>query len=117
MDVAVTDALELVFDSVDTTRKVRNLRENPAIAFVLGGLTPGDERTVQYEGVADEPVGRELERLKEQYFARFPDGRDRLAWPGLVYLRARPRWIRYSDSNRDPPFIVEFTQAELSAST
>jgi hypothetical protein len=56
-------------------------------------------------------------RHEEQYFARFPDGRDRLAWPGLVYLRARPRWIRYSDYNRDPPLIVEFTQAELAAST
>jgi hypothetical protein len=32
---------------------------------------------------------------------------------GLVYLRARPVWIRYSDYNQDPPLIVEFTQAEL----
>jgi general stress protein 26 len=104
----VTDQLEIVFDTLDSTRKVQNLRRNPQIGFVIGGLTPGDERTVQYEGVADEPQGEELERLKELYFAQFPDGRERQKWPGLIYLRARPTWIRYSDYNVNPPLIVEF---------
>jgi hypothetical protein len=36
-----------------------------------------DERTVQLEGITDEPTGPDLDRLKELYFARFPDGRDR----------------------------------------
>ena len=111
----VTDAFEIVFDTLATTRKVANLRHNPRIAFVVGGLTDGDERTAQYEGVADQPTGPELERLKEFYFQRFPDGRDRQRWPGLVYVRARPSWIRYSDYNQNPPLIVEFTQAELVA--
>ena len=48
--IAVTDSFDIVFDIVDTTRKGRNLLLNPSIAFVLGGWTPGDERTVQYEG-------------------------------------------------------------------
>ncbi len=100
--VAVTDTFELVFDTLDTTRKVQNLRRNPKIAFVIGGLTDGDERTVQYEGLADEPTNGELERLKTVYFAQFPDGRDRQKWPGLVYVRVRPTWIRYSDFNRSP---------------
>jgi len=47
--VGVTDALELVFDTVDTTRKCVNLRRNPRLAFVIGGWADGDERTVQYE--------------------------------------------------------------------
>ncbi|MDB4874277.1 MAG: hypothetical protein JWM41_723 [Gemmatimonadetes bacterium] len=55
--IAVTDAFELVFDSLSATRKVRNVRAQPHVAFVLGGWQPGDERTVQYEGVADEPSG------------------------------------------------------------
>jgi hypothetical protein len=92
---------------------MHNLRRNPRIAFVIGGLTHGDERTVQYEGVADEPVGADLERLKELYFIRFPDGRERQNWPGLVYVRARPTWIRYSDFNRKPPEIVEFGPNDL----
>ena len=106
--IVVTDDFEVFFDTLDVTRKMHNLRRNPKIAFVIGGLTNGDERTVQYEGVADEPVGAELEHLKELYFIRFPDGRERQSWRGLVYVRARPTWIRYSDFNRTPPEIVEF---------
>src|SRR5262245_62747445 len=52
--IAVTDRFEIVFDTVDSTRKARNLRINPRIAFVIGGVAAGEERTVQYEGVADE---------------------------------------------------------------
>jgi hypothetical protein len=47
--VVVTDDFELFFDTLDTTRKMRNLRQNPKIAFVIGGTVEGDERTVQYE--------------------------------------------------------------------
>jgi hypothetical protein len=66
----VTDDFELFFDTLESTRKVSNLRQNSRVAFVIGGLTNGDERTVQYEGIADEPRGLELERLKECYFLR-----------------------------------------------
>ncbi len=62
--IAVTDAFELVFDTLDSTRKVANLRINPRLAFVIGGIMPGDERTVQYEGVADEPAGPERDRIR-----------------------------------------------------
>ena len=113
--VAVTDSFELVFDSVDTTRKVRNLRHAPNVALVLGGWITGDERTVQYDGVADEPTGHELDRIKAAYFSVWPDGPTRASWPGLVYLRVRPTWIRYSDFTRDPPLIVEFTPQQLAS--
>lgn len=107
--------LELFFDTDVGSRKVANLRRNPAVAFVVGGTTPGDERTVQYEGVADEPSGAELRRLKELYFDVFPEGRRREAWPGITYVRARPTWIRYVDFNQDPPDLVEFDQYQLTA--
>ena len=106
---AVSDQLELVFDTLDSTRKAVNLRHNPKISFVIGGWIDGDERTVQYEGLADFPQGEELERLKEIYFAAFPDGRARQAWPGLVYVRAKPLWIRYSDFGQAPAEIRELT--------
>ncbi len=110
---AVTERFEVVFDTLDSTRKARNLRRNPNIALVFGGLIAGDERTAQYEGVADEPSGDELERLKKAYYAVYPDGRSRLTWPGLIYVRVQPTWIRYSDYNADPPQIVEFTAEQL----
>lgn len=111
--IAITDRFELFFDTLATTRKVHNLRRNPRIAFVIGGLTSGDERTVQYEGVADEPAGTDLARLKQLYFGVFPDGPERQSWPGITYVRVRPTWIRYSDFNRAPPQIVEFAPHQL----
>jgi hypothetical protein len=68
---------------------------------------------VQLEGVADEPAGAELAPLKERYLARFPDGREREAWPGITYFRVRPTWVRYSDFRANPPRIVELTAADL----
>jgi general stress protein 26 len=111
--IAVTDRFEVVFDTLGSSRKAQNLRRNPAVALVLGGLLPGDERTVQYEGVADEPQGDERDRLTDAYYAVYPDGRDRLSWPGLTYVRVRPQWIRYSDFGQPTPLIVEFTAGQL----
>ena len=111
--IAVTDAFEIVFDTIDSSRKVRNLRRAAGVAFVLGGWQTGDERTVQYEGTADEPTGAELERIKAAYYATWPDGPSRQSWPGLVYVRVRPTWIRYSDFNGDAPTIVEYTAKDL----
>jgi hypothetical protein len=113
--IAVTDSFEIVFDTLDTTRKVRNLRAEPRMALVIGGWLSGDERTVQYEGVADEPTGDDLERVRALYYAAWPDGPSRASWPGLVYVRVRPTWVRYSDFNSDPPVIVEFTRQRLGA--
>ena len=112
--IAITDRFEVVFDTLGSSRKAHNLRANPSIALVMGGLMPGDERTVQYEGEADEPDGVERERLAEEYYAVYPDGRERLSWPGLTYFRVRPRWIRYSDFGQAPPLIAEFTTGQLA---
>jgi general stress protein 26 len=113
--IVVTDDFEVFFDTLAETRKARNLRRNATIAFVIGGTAPDDERSVQYEGVADQPEGTELKRLKALYFNRFPDGRERQSWPGLIYLRARPSWLRYSDFSRAPPEIVELDARQLRA--
>lgn len=108
---AVTPQLEVVFDTLTTTRKAANLRENPRVALVIGGWTDGELRSLQYEGVADFPEGAELERLQADYFDAFPDGPDRLSWPGITYVRISPTWMRLSDFSRVPPTIVEVTMA------
>jgi hypothetical protein len=111
--IAVSDRFEIVFDTLASTRKAVNLRQNAQAALVVGGLTDGDERTAQIEGTADEPSGDELERLKGVYYHVYPDGPSRLSWPGLIYVRVRPNWIRFSDFTQGPPLIVEFTRADL----
>jgi PPOX class probable F420-dependent enzyme len=92
---AVSDELELVFDTLGTTRKMANLRRDPRIAVVVG--LGEDECTVQIDGVADELTGPDLTRLSPVYFGVFPDGVERLKWPGITYVRVRPRVVRYSD--------------------
>lgn len=113
----VTDDFELFFDTTEFTRKASNLRGNSHVAFVIGGLS--GERTVQYEGIADEPAGSELAELKALYFARFPDGPQRAMWPGIVYFRVRPLWLRFSDYGSTPPEIIElaFDQQEHQSPT
>jgi len=110
---AVTDDFQIVFETLDSTRKIRNLRQNPKIALVVGGWGAGDERTVQYEGLADEPQGAELEGLKAIYAGRFPSGWTGRNWPGWVFVRVRPTWVRYSDFTHNPPSIVEFGTRDL----
>jgi PPOX class probable F420-dependent enzyme len=102
----VSDQLELVFDTVDDTRKCKNLRRDPRIALVIGW---DDAQTVQLQGVCDEPTGDELARIRQVYFAAYPDGVDRLAWPGITHVRVRITWARYSDFRGAAPRIVEVT--------
>jgi pyridoxine/pyridoxamine 5'-phosphate oxidase len=102
--VVASDALELFFDTLATSRKCRNLRRDPRVAFVIGW---DDGRTLQLEGTADEPSGSDLERLKKLYFDRFPDGRERGAAGGVAYFRVRPAWARFSDFRGKEPVIVD----------
>jgi len=70
---------------------------------------------MQYEGIVDKPSGTELEALKAIYYAKFPSGPTRLSWPGLVCLRVRPTWIRYTDFGKKPVERVEFDAQQLKS--
>jgi pyridoxine/pyridoxamine 5'-phosphate oxidase len=104
--IAVTEGLEIIFDTLETTRKYRNLTVNCRASFVVGWE---GERTVQFEGEAFLPEGDELARYKEVYFANWPDGPARQSWPGITYFVVRPLWIRFSDFDLRPPRIEEMS--------
>jgi pyridoxine/pyridoxamine 5'-phosphate oxidase len=108
---AITSAHEIIFDTLGTSRKCRNLRRNPKIAMVVGWDA---EITVQLEGIADEPTGAERDRIQAAYFAAYPDGRDRLQWPGITHFRVRSTWARYSDFAENGS-IVEFDANQLES--
>jgi general stress protein 26 len=94
MGFAVTPELEIIFDTVKSSRKYPNLKKNRRVAWVIGCAT---EITVQYEGLAEELAGEELAKYKKTYFATFPDGPARESWPGITYFVVRPKWVRYCD--------------------
>lgn len=106
--IAVSPQLEIIFDTVKSSRKYPNLVARPACSFVVGW---DGEQTVQLEGAVIEPKGAELDRFRELYFQAWPDGRDRLHWPGLVHLVFKPHWIRYSDFDQNPRLIQEWSFA------
>ena len=102
--IAMTLELEIVFDTVKTSRKYHNLLDRPDCSFVVGWE---GEQTVQFEGLAMEPKGNDLRRYQQAYFVTWPDGPARMSWPGIAYFVVRPHWIRYSDFDKNPPQIEE----------
>jgi len=103
--IAVTESLEILFDTVRTSRKYANLKRQPACSLVIGWT---GEQTTQYEGVAEELSDSELNRCQTIYFETWPECRAHLRWPDIVYFVVRPRWVRYSDFDQNPPTIEEF---------
>ncbi len=108
--VAVTDQLELIFDTLSDSRKATNLRVDRRIALVMGW---DDGQTAQIEGIVDEPTGDELQRLKAAYLRRFPDGFERAVHADITYFRVLPVWIRYSDFRSTPPTVIVFDAETL----
>lgn len=102
--IAVTPDCEIVFDTVRSARKYRNLVERPRVALVIGWK---QETTIQYEGGARELAGPEDDHYRGTYYSVFPEGRERAAsWEGLVHFVVRPSWVRYSNYN-EPVEIAE----------
>ena len=102
----VTEHLEIIFDTVSTSRKYQNITHEPQVALVIGW---DEEITVQYEGKATQLAGKALEHYQPYYFQTYPEGRERQTWEGIVYIKVSPQWIRYSDFNTTPPDIFEVT--------
>jgi nitroimidazol reductase NimA-like FMN-containing flavoprotein (pyridoxamine 5'-phosphate oxidase superfamily) len=107
---AVSDDFEIVFDTLGTSRKMNNLRRDPRVAIVVGW---DDEQTAQLEGIADEPQGTELARLKSVYFPVYPDGVERQSWKDITYVRVRVTWARYSDFRPGSNVVAEWSEADL----
>jgi pyridoxine/pyridoxamine 5'-phosphate oxidase len=104
MGFALTQAREIVFDTLSTSRKAVNLARSSAAALVIGW----DENvSLQIEGVARRPVGDDLASAKAAYFSQWPDGRARENWPNIAYVVVRPKWIRYSNYS-GVPVVEEF---------
>ena len=108
---AVAPDLRLIFDTVSTSRKYKNLVQNGAIALVIGWE---DERTVQYEGRVKILEGHEFDNMLELYFKVFPDGKERKeTWKDITYFVVVPEWIRYSEF-KIPPIVEETDFSDIN---
>ena len=107
---AATEHLEIIFDTLKTSRKYQNFLTSRRMALVIGW---DDAQTLQLEGDADEPKGADLDRLKARYFEVFPDGHERETWKDIVYIRVNPTWFRYSDFRVEPAKVIEVGAEEV----
>ena len=98
------DDLSLIFDTLQTSRKYRNLQHSKGVAVVIGW---DDNITVQIEGTAHELSGDELEQAKQTYFIKNPRAKKWANKENIAYFIIKPTWARYSDLNRDPWDIRE----------
>ena len=103
--IAVSNNLEIIFDTVKSSRKYHNILKNPHVSVVVGW---DNETSVQYEGEASVlGRGNDADNYRQIYFTAWPDGRERAeTWPGLVHIKVTPAWIRYSNFN-EPVRIEE----------
>jgi uncharacterized pyridoxamine 5'-phosphate oxidase family protein len=100
---AVAPDLKLIFDTIGSSRKYRNLKQNSSIALVIGW---DNEQTVQYEGRVITQSGKEFNAMMDLYYKVFEDGRERYEkWKAVEYFVVVPDWIRYSDFNE--PQVIE----------
>jgi uncharacterized protein len=109
--VAVGDELDLVFDSLDSANKVKNVARDGRVSLVMWA----GAATAQIEGQARCATGSDARAMQAVYFATFPDGRERAAWPGIAYVAVRPSWLRISDFAGAEPSIVELDASGLAA--
>ncbi|MFB2553705.1 pyridoxamine 5'-phosphate oxidase family protein [Ensifer soli] len=103
IDFSVRDDFEIVFDTFKDTRKFSNLAERSSVAFVVGW---DDNITVQYEGEATRVPAVDIAQYQEAHLNCVPAEREFLE-RGAVMFKATPRWLRYSDFNKEPPELVE----------
>jgi len=104
MGFAHASDLSLIFGTYTTTRKFKNIQDNPNVAIVFGN---NEKITVQYEGVASVLVGEELKKYKNIYFQKSPSSKKYESLPNQVYLKIKPTWVRYTDYNKEPPMVFE----------
>src|SRR6202158_411051 len=74
--IAVTPELEIIFDTVKSSRKFQNVMSNRGCSFVVGWT---GEITVRDEGEARQPEGVALARYQQAYCARWPECRSHLS--------------------------------------
>lgn len=103
IDFSVRDNLELVFDTFKESRKYSNLLKKSSVAFVIGW---DGNVTVQYEGDALMVAPPDTKRYQKEHIEKVPFEKQFIE-KGAVVFRVIPRWIRYSNFNKNPTEFVE----------
>jgi hypothetical protein len=110
IDVAITDSLELIFDTLTTPRKHTTSSTTHGLHLLLVRVTHVRRRLRAWQIAQMALTWSGF----ENYLAQFADGRERTKLPTIANWRVRPTWIRFSDFNADPPVIIEWKADHLA---
>lgn len=99
--IAALDDGTLIVDALLTSRKVANLRTNPAVAVVVGA---GDI-SMQLEGTGRLTTGSERRALADAYEAQLPGSRAHD--PSLAVIAIDVHWVRVYDASGGTPVVTE----------
>ena len=102
-----TENLELIFATFSDSRKYENLQKNQKVALVIGGWD--EDITVQYEGIAKELEGADVEEYRKIHLAKNPESEEYAYDEKQRFFKVTPTWIRYSDLTKEPPEIFEIS--------
>ena len=102
VDLAVTDAGEIVFDSLATARKVANIGHHARVAVVVGWT---DGVSVQIEGDARVRSGDDLAAYRAIHHAQLHKGRT--LRDDFTVVTVVPSWLRYYDARPESFGMVE----------
>jgi len=91
--------LELVFGTFRTSRKYQNILSNPRVALAIGWEKG---KTVQYEGTAEEISEADLAEELRLHLAKLPSAAKYISKSEQIYIKIKPKWLRYSDLSVDP---------------
>jgi uncharacterized pyridoxamine 5'-phosphate oxidase family protein len=103
---ALGENFEIFFSTFNTSRKWINLQKNPKVALVIGWEKG---KTVQYEGQAKELGQSEHAEIIKMHFADRPTIAKYLSAKEAALFKVVPKWIRYSDSSKDPADTIDLT--------
>ena len=108
--VAITETagLKLIFGTDKTSRKYQNLLKNPNVALVIG-TDREVSITVQYEGVAKEITGQELEQARDLHLKKNPNSIKFAFKETQAFFIVKPTWVRYSAMAQNPPEMFEMS--------
>ncbi len=99
-----TKDLHILIGTDNSSRKYKNMKLRPKVAFTLGGNT---DETIQINGSARELLPEELHIIKENYWLKNPHAEVHSANPGERYFIITPTWLRYTDLRVKPWDITE----------
>ncbi|MBI3255797.1 MAG: pyridoxamine 5'-phosphate oxidase family protein [Candidatus Andersenbacteria bacterium] len=106
--ITETPDLKLIFGTDKTSRKYQNLLKNPHVALVIG-TDREVSITVQYEGVAKELTGKELDQARDLHLKKNPNSKKFAFKESQTFFMVKPTWVRFSAMAQNPPEMFEIS--------